>query len=162
MSAVLVFWKHRKKEKLLVTSNFSFSLSVFYLFGEFSVIFIKFKIVVCWPFEFGRVKNLSFGKRLREIRYESYRSIMHLLDPWYWASCYNYQNWSNRYIFSNNPLNHAADWSLVCGKLTIGKMLPPWSSCMPCTGWPGWIPFADALFVCMYGVLCCINNISVS
>ena len=27
------FWKHWEKEKLLVTSNFSFSRSVFYLFG---------------------------------------------------------------------------------------------------------------------------------
>ena len=36
----------REKEKLLVTSNFTFSLSVFYPFGELSAIFIKFKIVV--------------------------------------------------------------------------------------------------------------------
>ena len=36
-----------EKEKLLVTSNFSFSHSVFYLFGELSAIFIKLKIVVC-------------------------------------------------------------------------------------------------------------------
>ena len=42
----------REKEKLLVTSNFSFSHSVFYLFGELSAIFIKFKLVV---FQFGRV-----------------------------------------------------------------------------------------------------------
>ena len=33
-----------EKEKLLVTSNFSFSHSVFYPFGEPSAIFIKFKI----------------------------------------------------------------------------------------------------------------------
>ena len=36
-----------EKEKLLVTSNFSFTHSVFYLFGEPSSIFIKFRIVVC-------------------------------------------------------------------------------------------------------------------
>ena len=35
------------KEKLLVTSNFSFTRSVFYPFGELSAIFIEFKIVVC-------------------------------------------------------------------------------------------------------------------
>ena len=35
-----------EKEKLLVTSNFSFSHSVFYLFGELSPIFVKIKIVV--------------------------------------------------------------------------------------------------------------------
>ena len=36
-----------EKEKLLVRSNFSFSHSVFYLFGELSVIFIKSEIVFC-------------------------------------------------------------------------------------------------------------------
>ena len=44
-----------EKEKLLVTSNFSFSRSVFYLFGELSVIFIKFGIAVCKILQFGRV-----------------------------------------------------------------------------------------------------------
>ena len=51
-----------EKEKLLVTSNFSFSHIVFYRCRELSDIFIKFKIVVCKPFQFGRVQNLSFGK----------------------------------------------------------------------------------------------------
>ena len=36
-----------EKEKLLVTSNFPFSHCVFYPFGEPSVIYIKFEIVVC-------------------------------------------------------------------------------------------------------------------
>ena len=36
-----------EKEKLLVKSNFSFSNSVFYLFGEPSSIFIKLRIVIC-------------------------------------------------------------------------------------------------------------------
>ena len=53
-----------EKEKLLVTSNFSFSRSVFYLFGELAAIFIKSKIVPCQSFEYGRVKYLSFGKGL--------------------------------------------------------------------------------------------------
>ena len=44
-----------EKEKLLVMSNFSFSHSVFYPFEELSSIFIKFKIVVCKLFQFGRV-----------------------------------------------------------------------------------------------------------
>ena len=34
-----------EKEKLLVTSNFSFSHSAFYPFGELSAIFMKFGIV---------------------------------------------------------------------------------------------------------------------
>ena len=43
-----------EKEKLLVMSNSPF-LSVFYPFGELSAIFIKFKIVFCKLFHFGRV-----------------------------------------------------------------------------------------------------------
>ena len=44
-----------EKEKSLVTSNFSFSHSVFYPFRELSAIFTKFKIVLCKLFQFGRV-----------------------------------------------------------------------------------------------------------
>ena len=44
-----------EKEKLLVTNDFSFSHSVYYTFGEHSAIFIKFEIVVCKLFQFGRV-----------------------------------------------------------------------------------------------------------
>ena len=51
-----------EKEKLAVTSNFSYSHSVLYTFGELSTIFIKLKIVFCKLFQFGRVQNLLFGK----------------------------------------------------------------------------------------------------
>ena len=44
-----------EKEKLLIVSNSFFSHSVFYPFGELSAIFIKFKIVGCKLFQFGRV-----------------------------------------------------------------------------------------------------------
>ena len=44
-----------EKENLLLSSNFSFSHIVFYPFGELSAIFIKFEIVVCKVFHFGRV-----------------------------------------------------------------------------------------------------------
>ena len=44
-----------EKEKLLVTSNFSFSHSVFYLFEDLSDIFNKIEIVVCKLFQFGQV-----------------------------------------------------------------------------------------------------------
>ena len=44
-----------EKEKLLITSNFSFSHSVFYPFWELFAIFIKFEIIVCKLFQFGRV-----------------------------------------------------------------------------------------------------------
>ena len=43
------------KEKLIITSNISFTHSVFYQFEELSSIFIKFEIVVCNLFQFGRV-----------------------------------------------------------------------------------------------------------
>ena len=44
-----------EKDKLLVKSNFSFSHSVFFSLGELDTIFIKFEIVVCKFFQFGRV-----------------------------------------------------------------------------------------------------------
>ena len=44
-----------EKEKLLVTSNFSFSHTIFYPFLELSTIFTKLEIVNCKLFEFGRV-----------------------------------------------------------------------------------------------------------
>ena len=55
VSAVQVLKTLWEKEKLLIPSNFYFSYCVFYLFGEFSAIFIKFEIVVCKLFQFGRV-----------------------------------------------------------------------------------------------------------
>ena len=51
ISLLKTLWE---KEKLLVTSNFSFSHSVFYSFWELFAIFIKFEIVVCKSFQFGR------------------------------------------------------------------------------------------------------------
>ena len=44
-----------EKEILLVTSEFSFSHSIFYPFGELSVIFIEFEAVASKLFQFGRV-----------------------------------------------------------------------------------------------------------
>ena len=54
-----------KKDKLLSTSNFSFSHIGFYPFGELYAIFIIFEIVICKLFQCGRVQNLLFGKGLR-------------------------------------------------------------------------------------------------
>ena len=45
----------REKEKSLVTSNFSFSHSVFHPFWDLSAVFIKFENVVCKLFQFGRI-----------------------------------------------------------------------------------------------------------
>ena len=58
----------REMEKLLLKSNFSFFHSVFYPSEELSDIFIKFEIVICKLFHFGRVQNLSFGKGLRKVQ----------------------------------------------------------------------------------------------
>ena len=61
MSLLKTLWG---KEKLLVTSNFSFSHSVFCLFGELSFIFIESKIAIGKLVQFVRVQNSSCGKRL--------------------------------------------------------------------------------------------------
>ena len=45
-----------EKKKLLVASNFAFSYSIFYLFGELSAIFINFRIIVCKLFQFESIK----------------------------------------------------------------------------------------------------------
>ena len=56
LSTIQVFLKAlREKEKLLLQSNFSFSLSIYYPFEELSAIFIKFEIDVHKLFQFGRV-----------------------------------------------------------------------------------------------------------
>ena len=56
VSAVQVFEKTLlEKEKLLITSNFSFFNSVFVLFEELYAIFIIFEIVVYKLFQFGKV-----------------------------------------------------------------------------------------------------------
>ena len=52
-----------EKEKLLVTSDFSFTHGIFHHFGELSVIFIKSKLVYKL-FQTGRVSVSSFGKSL--------------------------------------------------------------------------------------------------
>ena len=56
-----------EKEKLLVTSNFSFSRSVFYPFGELSAIFIKLKNC--------RLQTLSVWKSLKFVIWEKVKEI---------------------------------------------------------------------------------------
>ena len=57
----------REKEKLLVTSNFSFFHSVFYPFGKRSTIFTETEIVVCKLLQFGQFEIMSFGKGLMHL-----------------------------------------------------------------------------------------------
>ena len=47
-------------------SNFSFSHSVFFSFGEHSAIFIKAKIVVCKLFQFEKSWKFVVRKRVKE------------------------------------------------------------------------------------------------
>ena len=82
------------KEKLLVMSNFSFSHSVFYPFRELSAIFIKFKIVLCILFQFGGVKNLSFGKGSKECS-----------SPFQFFTIDKILDWSKLKAFPDNKLN---------------------------------------------------------
>ena len=58
-----------EKEKLLITSNFSFSHRVCYPFEELSAIFIQFEIAVCKLFQFGRDHNLSFGEGFKALTF---------------------------------------------------------------------------------------------
>ena len=51
-----------EKEKLLVTSNFSFSHSVFYPFWEFSVIFVNLKLLSAKSFSLEESKICRLGK----------------------------------------------------------------------------------------------------
>ena len=53
-----------EKEKLLISSNFSSSHSVFYPLEQLSAIFLESKIFVCLLFHFGTVQNLLFRKGL--------------------------------------------------------------------------------------------------
>ena len=53
----------REKEKLLVTSDFSFFQSVSTYLKNFLVL-LSFEIVVCKLFQFGRVQNLLLGEAL--------------------------------------------------------------------------------------------------
>ena len=55
----------RETEKLLVTNNFSFSLSVYYPSGQLSAIFIKFEIVVCKPFQFRTTLEFVVWERVK-------------------------------------------------------------------------------------------------
>ena len=50
-------------------SNFSFSHSVFFPVGELSAIFIKFEIVVCKLFQFGRVQNFIVWERVKTSKF---------------------------------------------------------------------------------------------
>ena len=116
VSAVQVFWKHWEKEKLIVTSNFSFSHSVFYPFGELSTIFIKFEIVVCNLFQFGRVSNLSFGKGLRGLAIFSSLPLMFGFLP------FLHQSFTKIY----NIFQHHGSICLTFISLYLSKILTFW------------------------------------
>ena len=73
-----------EKEKLLITSNFSFPHSVFYPFKQLSAIFFKFKIVFCNLLQFGRVYILSFGKGLNKLLLLNTAICYHKSKIYFW------------------------------------------------------------------------------
>ena len=84
--------------RVSLTSNFSFSHSVFYLFGELSTIFIKLKIVVCKLFQFGRLKNLSFVKGISQ-RLVLLKDKKHLIYPHTPEGCLTLSQTTNFRLF---------------------------------------------------------------
>ena len=64
-----------EKEKLLITSNSSFSHSVFYSFKKLSAIFIKFEIVICKLRQFGSLKFVVWKLKLVELWFPWKRNI---------------------------------------------------------------------------------------
>ena len=49
-------------------SNFFFSHRVFYLFGDLSASFIKFEIVVCKLFQFGKSLKFVVWERVKDLK----------------------------------------------------------------------------------------------
>ena len=80
----------REKEKLLVTSNFSFSHIVFYPFRELSATLTKFEIVICKLSQFGRVKIFSFGKGLMYLTQVNLLSLSRLICIETFCCCQNF------------------------------------------------------------------------
>ena len=66
-----------EKEKLLVTSNFSFTHSVFYPFWEFSI-FTKFRIVVYKLFQLEESTIFCLGKGLEHLLLVENSKVIHL------------------------------------------------------------------------------------
>ena len=115
ISLLKTLWE---KEKLLTTSNFSFSHSVFYPFEDLSAIFFKFEIVVSKLFQFGRVQNKSFEKGLRIICLNCLKKIcppmiliyvatnlrlLNRLTGGCWADC-------PHYIYNGGQFRSSVDW----------------------------------------------------
>ena len=86
VSAVQGFWKHWEKEKLLVTSNFSFSHSVFNPFGKLSAIFINFEIIICKLFQFGSLKFVVW-ERVKYYWKRCKTPFNQSNDPWWKHVC---------------------------------------------------------------------------
>ena len=60
MTAVKVFWKVWGKEEIAGNKHFLVFSKVFYPFQKLSTIYIKFEIVVCKLFQFGKVKIVNW------------------------------------------------------------------------------------------------------
>ena len=70
VSSAQVFRKRfRTKGEIAHNEQFLLFPQFFNFLGELSAIFIKFKIIVCQLFQFGKDYNLSFGKGLNNIEF---------------------------------------------------------------------------------------------
>ena len=107
-----------EKEKLLITSNFSFSHSDLYLFEELIAIFIKFEIVVCKLFQFWKVYIcfLAKGYLVKRLLYQgqSYR-LIHIERIWR-------QQWS----FQGNSYNPFPNKLWFLGVCSTGLLKTLW------------------------------------
>ena len=106
----------REKEKLLVSSNFSFYQSVFYLFGELFIPFsTNLKLLYhsyASSFGFEESKNLSFGKGLNQST--CVRSALASIP----RPCFQYYH-----MYSH--IRHALVITFVITKLSWLKAIPP-------------------------------------
>ena len=73
VSAVQVLKTLWGKDKLLVTSNFSFSYSIFYPPRELFAAFTKFRIVACKLLQSGRVSSIYMGIKRGKCLCESFQ-----------------------------------------------------------------------------------------
>ena len=109
-----------EKEKLLVTSNFSFSHSIFYPFGEHSAIFIEFEIVVCKLVQFGGLKfvvwerETAYGVVL--LRFGEVLTLNSLSNV-------KFLDWSKFKAFADDRINVTETLNFVSGRVEniVGK-----------------------------------------
>ena len=74
-----------EKEKLFVTSNFSFSYCVFYPFGDLSSIFIKLEIYRQQILSIWKHKKIVDSERVKNLLYDPSKNMAFMGDPFFLA-----------------------------------------------------------------------------